>query len=263
MSDKRRDEKGARPVSDELDRLAWEAVHGSEDQVNSALRRLEGPVRKIAYDVLQKIRLPEEPRRAFLEKAISYIWERLRNWDPMRGCFRAWAYRVLANKAVDIARTRQVRKNVVPRDPSALNNRRAPDTPPAVPESDGAQLAQLRSVLEQCPQRDRVVWLIVCEPRLDFLEPGLVQQWLAAWGAPKPLLDLVASQCSAADRKQRLAAQYRVSVNAIEKIVSRTKRQLESAWVPAGRLRSASPANPRRSKRRRGQAEEPRGPNKP
>ena len=85
--------------------LIQRTLQGQPEQRNEAFGELaERYIKPLANRVAFRRRFPEALVEEFVPDAITFVWEKLSQFDPQAGCFSAWSYRVLYHFAIDWGR---------------------------------------------------------------------------------------------------------------------------------------------------------------
>jgi RNA polymerase sigma-70 factor (ECF subfamily) len=148
----------------------------SDDRRNQALGKLAPLIRRLAKAVDR--RYGGNLGFEFIEGALGHYWARRKSFDPKKGTFRSWFWRVLRNRRIDFLRKRQ-RDRVRQASEARLDNEPDPaETSGQAREAAEAALATLakdrRSLL------DRMSWTPESEKtQVDFFAVLLLKLRLA------------------------------------------------------------------------------------
>ena len=93
---------------------------GDERALSELYDRYSRPVYATGMGLLRDTSLAEE----LVQDAFTNVWRRAGTFDPERASFATWLYRIARNRAVDMARKRQIRPTSVGQDPLRI----IPDT---------------------------------------------------------------------------------------------------------------------------------------
>lgn len=137
--------------------LVERALGGEEDAFGQIYDRYRAPVYSTAYRIIQD---PEAARDATQEIFVK-IYRSLRNFDRRRARFSTWVYRLAANQAIDVWRSRRLRgESQMPEDAS--------DTERV--ETEGILAEAIQSPYESLESRERIEEIRRCVDALPELQ---------------------------------------------------------------------------------------------
>jgi RNA polymerase sigma factor (sigma-70 family) len=131
-------------VSDE-ELVGWVA-QGDDRALSELYDRYSRPVYATGVRLLGDAHLAEE----LVQDAFTKVWQGAGSFDPSRASFATWLYRLTRNRAVDLARRRQVR----PQSAGEDRLREIPGGPEPEASVDGWDVAQ---ALSRIPEEHREV----------------------------------------------------------------------------------------------------------
>ena len=142
---------------------------------SAARRALFEQHREAAYRTALRITRRAEDALDVVQDSFIRAFDRLAEFQRESG-FRTWLLRIVANRALDVLRTRKVRQAVPldPDDESRGPQLAAPDTSgPSGQELERQELAQrLRQALEALPPDQRAVFVLRVDEEMSYDEIG-------------------------------------------------------------------------------------------
>lgn len=166
-------------------------------------------VEELAAQVAAKLNMIPLTRDEFLSGAMSWVVEQGHRFDPGKGPFSPWCYRVLHNHGVDVIR-RNARDLELKQEKRHENRRslaRNARLDRTAPEPDEAPARDPADMLEQHVAGEDRIFLAIDVGLLGRLAPDRVEAWLRQTQLPAdfPWQDLEAIE-KQADRRKALVA---------------------------------------------------------
>jgi RNA polymerase sigma-70 factor, ECF subfamily len=148
------DERTTSRLSDEV--LASQVATGSSSALEALYDRHSAAVLGLTLKILSDRTAAED----VLQETFWRVWKSAGTFQPQRGSFTSWLYRIARNLAIDVYRRRSVRPQGMPEDEdsaSVLDRTPDPDMDVAQQAQSSLENKQVRSAMRSLPGVQRQV----------------------------------------------------------------------------------------------------------
>lgn len=140
---------------------------GDARAFEALVRRHAGRVRALALRQTGSAADADE----IAQDAFTKVWQRAGDFDPARGAFRSWLYRIVASRCLDLMRWRLGRGAPVQGRAEALaDDALSPTAGPEQATLDRASLAAAAAAIRALPRRQRLALLMSAVAGLEAAE---------------------------------------------------------------------------------------------
>jgi RNA polymerase sigma-70 factor (ECF subfamily) len=155
-----------RAVGDDRERPWVEGVrHGDADAYEAMFRAYAAPLCAFACRMVRSRAVAEE----LVHDVFLSIWARRKEWDP-RGSLKAYLFRAVQNRALNVTRRERVARAFVEREAAWGEPRVAPTADRQTLRDEGQ--ATVLAAVAELPPRMRAVFMLRWSNRLSFAEIG-------------------------------------------------------------------------------------------